>query len=1187
MALSYRVVTGDGVAQEFDLNFGYLRRDHVFVFVDDELVTFRFETSNRVRILSIPPPGSEIKLKRITDHQTRVVDFQDGQTLLAGDLDASALQLLYLIQETIDNLSDSEGPTVIDGNVTLGTVGEYVADILPTAILDDPYYQQLLEELQTLAEAQLQEVQDRIADVQAETDARTAALLAEITNRLDGDAAVQALVVDEATTRESETSANATAIAAVAAQINTPTTGLLAVVASQQEAIVDLEEGKAEASALTLVQAEIENARDGEANLLAKVASLDLAIVDGDSANAQSILDVQANLDDESARITDNTQAIVDEVSARAYQDSLLEADIDGVNATATANTTAIAAETGARVSAVSGLQAQHTSLDEKTRSRTNLIPYGDLSDGSANWYKAGYSFQDQWQGPRLVYDSTGTPYAEAPAFLVFPAGGNLTAGASINDNRSTNPIKIQFVWYSSYDGTGTPVGYSPSSGVLNSEGRKTITAIPHAAANSAKVRFYSDGSDSGYVDIREVSAVIGTADVRNPIQSNSGRQEYAKLTTAKADIISNANAIATETSARATQYDSLEARTITAAGRNLVPNANMANNGEGWTFNGSSYYGIGDDVGPYGHASAPHSSVVSPFTPVTANWTYTFSAKAGGGYTGDLTGGIWWYDSGYNFLSGADVYFDTGGYHYRTLTRTAPSNAAYARVFMYPQANFSGWSLGFRFKLEHGTVATMWNDETTLTQAHASIKAAQAAITTESSARATAVTQINAQLGGGGNLLSNPAFQHKDSPGTTGPWASASGAVDPPGWEGIGAVSTGSTWNFAWVDGGYTPFGDAWIPKYEHGFVIEQFSAGDPGNYWDLYSEDISVEQGKRYCASGWLGVHRCSARMYIFFWDKDDAWLGVGNNVTTVEAPNGGPAGGTNIASFKRCWHMADAPTGAVRARLVFRKWNTVSPETSSYLFGLRPQFEQLAPDATEPAPYGGNGKAQANIIYDALSTNDLTRAYLAFNVNTGTNDATLELISQNGGAWNGSAINLTASYIRLNGNVIINGTALGDILVGRAITDAVYDEQSGEVATTGSWATFASATVTCEDDDEVDLAFSAAVRAVSTYSANHSGTQIEMRILRGATEIYPGVPVGYIAATDRLVSLEPTAGGSATLYDQKSGETAYAHPGGIDLDIPGAGTHTYYLQFRHVGSNPSWYVKNRRLKVTRRYR
>ena len=54
-----------------------------------------------------PPLDSVVEVRRVTPRGDRLVDFTDGMALTAFDMDLADIQLLFLIQEDTDTLTDA------------------------------------------------------------------------------------------------------------------------------------------------------------------------------------------------------------------------------------------------------------------------------------------------------------------------------------------------------------------------------------------------------------------------------------------------------------------------------------------------------------------------------------------------------------------------------------------------------------------------------------------------------------------------------------------------------------------------------------------------------------------------------------------------------------------------------------------------------------------------------------------------------------------------------------------------------------------------------------------------------------------------------------------------------------------------------------------------------------------------
>nr|BAR36306.1 hypothetical protein [uncultured Mediterranean phage uvMED] len=107
--------TGDGSTKQFSIPFPYVLKDHIvvalanvantnFTFVNDTTIEFSSISSatSTQETTGAPKSGVVIEISRDTPLTNALVDFVDGSTLTAGDLDTAVLQLLYGIQEAKD-----------------------------------------------------------------------------------------------------------------------------------------------------------------------------------------------------------------------------------------------------------------------------------------------------------------------------------------------------------------------------------------------------------------------------------------------------------------------------------------------------------------------------------------------------------------------------------------------------------------------------------------------------------------------------------------------------------------------------------------------------------------------------------------------------------------------------------------------------------------------------------------------------------------------------------------------------------------------------------------------------------------------------------------------------------------------------------------------------------------------------
>lgn len=149
MANTYVDYTGDGSNDTFSITFPYLSNTHVNVLVGGVTKTegthYNISTGNIVFTSgNIPASAATVKVKRVTERITPLVDFKDGSTLLEADLDTSSRQSFYISQETDEaafqadssgNYDASNNKLVNIGTPTAGTDGankQYVDDQILT-----------------------------------------------------------------------------------------------------------------------------------------------------------------------------------------------------------------------------------------------------------------------------------------------------------------------------------------------------------------------------------------------------------------------------------------------------------------------------------------------------------------------------------------------------------------------------------------------------------------------------------------------------------------------------------------------------------------------------------------------------------------------------------------------------------------------------------------------------------------------------------------------------------------------------------------------------------------------------------------------------------------------------------------------------------------------------------------------
>lgn len=116
MAYSYYNYTGDGSQTQFPVAFGYIRREHVLATVAGSPATFTWVNSTTIQMDSAPANGALVRVYRVTPLTAPLVDFTDGSTLVAADLDTNARQSIYTQQELDDSLVEGLAGVIPNGD---------------------------------------------------------------------------------------------------------------------------------------------------------------------------------------------------------------------------------------------------------------------------------------------------------------------------------------------------------------------------------------------------------------------------------------------------------------------------------------------------------------------------------------------------------------------------------------------------------------------------------------------------------------------------------------------------------------------------------------------------------------------------------------------------------------------------------------------------------------------------------------------------------------------------------------------------------------------------------------------------------------------------------------------------------------------------------------------------------------
>jgi hypothetical protein len=116
MAYSYNDYTGNGSTTQFPVAFGYIRREHVAVTVASSPAAFTWVNDSLIQVTTTPANGAVVRVYRTTPLTAPLVDFADGATLVAADLDTNSRQSIYTQQELDDALAGAVLGFIPNGN---------------------------------------------------------------------------------------------------------------------------------------------------------------------------------------------------------------------------------------------------------------------------------------------------------------------------------------------------------------------------------------------------------------------------------------------------------------------------------------------------------------------------------------------------------------------------------------------------------------------------------------------------------------------------------------------------------------------------------------------------------------------------------------------------------------------------------------------------------------------------------------------------------------------------------------------------------------------------------------------------------------------------------------------------------------------------------------------------------------
>ena len=103
---AFQTYTGNGSTTQYSISFTYIDSTHVKCFLDGVSTTAFSVSGSTVTFNSAPANGVVIRIERQTPLTARLVDFQDGSVLTEADLDMSANQNFFAVQEFSDDATN-------------------------------------------------------------------------------------------------------------------------------------------------------------------------------------------------------------------------------------------------------------------------------------------------------------------------------------------------------------------------------------------------------------------------------------------------------------------------------------------------------------------------------------------------------------------------------------------------------------------------------------------------------------------------------------------------------------------------------------------------------------------------------------------------------------------------------------------------------------------------------------------------------------------------------------------------------------------------------------------------------------------------------------------------------------------------------------------------------------------------
>jgi len=206
MAKSYVDYPGNSSTTSWTVTFQFLSRDDVSVFdvSDDSPIAFTWLSDSLISISPAVSSGTTFRIKRTTNTDSRVVDFQNATVLDEAQLDASADQNFFIAQEIND---DSEDKMALVADGTFDARSKRISDLADPV---NPQDAVTLSHFVAVGDVYAATAAQNVIDTEtARDDAETAQVAAEAA-QLDSETARDEAEVAQAAAEVAQAAAEAT-----------------------------------------------------------------------------------------------------------------------------------------------------------------------------------------------------------------------------------------------------------------------------------------------------------------------------------------------------------------------------------------------------------------------------------------------------------------------------------------------------------------------------------------------------------------------------------------------------------------------------------------------------------------------------------------------------------------------------------------------------------------------------------------------------------------------------------------------------------------------------------------------------------------------------------------------------------------------------------------------------------------